>query len=397
MQRRLSPALLGHPPVPRKLSLLVLRLLLAALLAPAAVHAQPAGRRAATLESLTATPLFFHGTDVIVQADVEADGVLAYLVDDNGIRLLALDVTPPPAGTLERTEAVGTFYDVGRLEPNDPRVSNLPFDRLAMSLLGKSWPGVGELPVLVASSTRVMAGGTGPGGATLRMLALDPAAYIGQAVTVSGRFRGRNLYGDLPAAPGRSRWDFVLASVDAAVWVAGREPKGDGFELDVQARIDTGRWLEVTGRVALHEGMVVINAADIALADPPADRQPLAAVRARRGPPPEVIFSAPLADDVDVPPDTTVRIQFSRDMEPDSFENRVTVSYGGPAAPEGAAGAAGDIGFEATYRARNRVLEIRFDAELEQFRTIDVRLLDGIAATDGVALPAWTLSFFVGG
>ena len=398
MQRRRPPALPERLPVRRiQRSLLLCGLLPAALCAPAS-HAQPVGRRAATLESLTSRPLFFHGTDVIVRADVEADGVLAYLVGDGNVRLLALDVTPPPAGTRERTEATGTFYDVGRLEPADPRVANLPFDRLSMSLLGKAWPGVGELPVLVASSARVVAD-DGPGRASLRALALDPAAHLGEAVTVSGRFRGRNLYGDLPASPGQSRWDFVLAAVDAAVWVAGREPKGDGFELDVQARIDTGRWLEVTGRVALHEGMVVIDATGIALADPPADREPLAPVRARQGPPPEVIFSAPLQDDVDVPRDTTVRIQFSRDMDPDSFDARVAVSYGGPAPPgAGAGGGAADaIGFEAAYRPRNRVLEIRFDAELQQFRTLDVRLLDGITATDGMPLAAWTLSFFVGG
>ena len=366
---------------------------------PAAAGAQPAGRRAATLESLTSSLLFFHGTEVVVEAEVEADGVLAYLVDDAGARLLALDVTPPPAGMRERIEATGTFYDVGRLEPDDSRVANLPLDRLTAALLGKPWPGVGELPLLVASSTRVVAGGDGPGGATLRALALDPAAWLDSAVTVSGRFRGRNLYGDLPAAPGQSRWDFVLASVDAAVWVVGQEPKGDGFELDVQARIDTGRWLEVTGRVALHDGMVLLDASRIALADPPADRRPIAPVRPRQGPAPEVIFSAPLQDDVDVPPDTTVRIQFSRDMEPDSFDGRVAVAYGGPdaAGAGAAAGGAGGIGFEALYRPRNRVLEIRFDVELEEFRTIDVQLLDGITATDGAALPAWTLSFFVGG
>ena len=378
---------------------LVVGLLLAALCVPAAAGAQPAGRRAATLESLTSSLLFFHGTEVVVEAEVEADGVLAYLVDDAGARLLALDVTPPPAGMRERIEATGTFYDVGRLEPDDSRVANLPLDRLTTALLGKPWPGVGELPLLVASSTRVVAGGGGPGGATLRALALDPAAWLDSAVTVSGRFRGRNLYGDLPAAPGQSRWDFVLASVDAAVWVVGQEPKGDGFELDVQARIDTGRWLEVTGRVALHDGMVLIDASRIALADPPADRRPIAPVRPRQGPAPEVIFSAPLQDDVDVPPDTTVRIQFSRDMEPDSFDGRVAVAYGGPdaAGAGAAAGGAGGIGFEALYRPRNRVLEIRFDVELEEFRTIDVQLLDGITATDGAALPAWTLSFFVGG
>ena len=357
------------------------------------LHAQPGGRRAVLLEALTASPLFFHGTDVIVQAETEADGVLVYLGDGRGQRLLALDVTPPPAGMRELVEVTGTFYDAGRLEPGDPRVADVPIERISAAVLGKSWPGTGELPLLVASSARPVPGGDRPGGATLRAIALAPDAHIDSAVTVSGRFRGRNLYGDLPGAPGRSRWDFVLASVDAAVWVAGREPKGDGFELDVQARIDTGRWLEVTGRVALHAGMVVIEATGIALADPPDDSPPPRPARARQGPPPEVIFSAPLPDATDAPPDTTVRIQFSRDMDADSFDGRVIAVYGavGGAAP------AGDIGLDAAYRPGNRVLEIRFDAALEPFRSIDVRLLDGITSSDGAPLPAWTLSFFVGG
>src|SRR6202795_2645706 len=45
----------------------------------------------------------------------------------------------------------------------------------------------------------------------------------------------------------RSRYDFVVRSTDAAIWVSGARPKGKGFDLSVDARIDTGRWLEVTG------------------------------------------------------------------------------------------------------------------------------------------------------
>ncbi len=356
-------------------------------------HAQTAGRRAATLASLSGSPIFFHGQEVVVHADAVRDGVLTYLVDGED-RLVALNVPPPPTGTAERLEVSGRFYDVGRLEPDDSRTSGLPFARLSESLLGKPWPGVGELLVLAASDTRGVAGAPA---VTLRTLALDPAAHLDRAVTVTGRFRGRNLYGDLPRPPGRSRWDFVLASVDAAVWVVGKEPKGDGFELDVQARIDTGRWLRVTGRVESHAGMVVIDAGEVALADPPATARRQPRVAARRGPPPEVIFSAPLPDDTDVPRDTTVRIQFSRDMSPASFEGRVAVSYVGRQPQGGADPGAESIAFETAYRARNRVLEIRFDEELELFRTLDVRLLDGITATDGQPLQPWALSFFVGG
>ena len=53
---------------------------------------------------------------------------------------------------------------------------------------------------------------------------------------MTGRFRGVNLFGDLPQAPGRSRYDFVLQSADAALWVTGLQPKGKSFSLDRNAR-----------------------------------------------------------------------------------------------------------------------------------------------------------------
>ena len=226
---------------------------------------------------------------------------------------------------------------------------------------------------------------------------LDPERYLDQGVTVIGRFRGRNLYGDLPEAPDESRWDFVLRSADAAAWVVGREPKGDGFELDVLARMDTGRWLEVTGAVRVQDGMVLVDAGALSLAEPVADRPPPAdTAQTRRLPPPEVIFSAPLPDDVDVAQDTTVRIQFSRDMDPDSFDGQVRIAYTRPGATEPDADAA-DILFELAYRGRNRVLEIRLVQELERFRSVVVELLGGVTANDGTPLPPWTMSFFTGG
>lgn len=355
-------------------------------------YTQHAGRRATTLESISSAPIFFHGEEVVVHAEAASEGVLVYLVSGEE-RLLTLDVPPPPTGMREHLEVIGTLYDVGRLKPDDPRTTHLPFARLANTLLGKPWPGVGELPVIVATSSQVV---TTIPATTLRSVVLSPSAYLEERVTVTGRFRGRNLYGDLPDSPGRSRWDFVLASADAAVWVSGKEPKGDGFDLDIQTRFDTGRWLEVSGDVALYHGMAVIDAATIALADAheepqPAPRQP------RQGPPPEVIFSAPLLDDTGVLSDTTVRIQFSRDMDPDSFIDRVTVAYTDAPGSTVTKPAVEEITFAAAYRARNRVLEIRFDQALEPFRALDVRLLEGITATDGARLDAWTLSFFTGG
>ena len=360
---------------------------------PLVGYAQPGGRRVATLESLSNSPIFFHGEEVIVHATVEDDGVLTYLVDDNN-RLLALDVPPSGSGAHNLLEVIGQFYDVGRLEPEDPRTKDLPFDRLAVSILNKPWPAAGELPVLVATATRIA---QETSAVTLRSLALNPELYLDQLVTVTGRFRGRNLYADLPQAPGESRWDFVLISANAAIWIIGREPQGQGFDLDVQARSDTGRWLEVTGSVRMHAGMVLISADQIALADPPtAPERRVVSQAPRIGLPPEVIFSAPLVDDTDVPSDTTVRIQFSRDMDPDSFQNRIKVSYSDPQRTNQSIPNTGEMRFDIAYRARNRVLEITFQEELTRFQTLRVDLLEGITATDGASLEPWALSFFVG-
>ena len=363
-----------------------------AVLAPGAGAAQ--SRRAATLDAIERHAFFFHGQEVILVSDAIAEQVLTWLVsDDDSSRLLALDVPPPPEGTRERLEVIGTFYDVGRLDESDHRLVGLPIRRLSEELLRKPWPARGELPLLVATSSRPAAG---PSATTLRSIVLDPDRYLDRGVTIIGRFRGRNLYGDLPEAPDESRWDFVLRSADAAAWVVGREPKGDGFELDVLARMDTGRWLEVTGAVRVQDGMVLVDAGALALAEPVPDRSPPAAVEARRLPPPEVIFSAPLPDDVDVPQDTTVRVQFSRDMDPESFNGQVRVAYTRPGGTRIDSDAA-DILFELAYRGRNRVLEIRFDDELERFRSVTVELLDGVQANDGAPLPPWALSFFIGG
>ena len=108
------------------------------------------------------------------------------------------------------------------------------------------WPRPGEELVLSVTAVAEAQLATSP---SVRALALQPWRFEGQKVTVVGQFRGRNLFGDLPSAPGKSRYDFVLRSADAAVWVTDLRPRGRGFDLSVDARVDTGRWLQVSGTV----------------------------------------------------------------------------------------------------------------------------------------------------
>jgi hypothetical protein len=44
----------------------------------------------------------------------------------------------------------------------------------------------------------------------VRAVVLRSEAFDGKPVTLRGRFRAQNLYGDVPAWPRQSQWDFVL-------------------------------------------------------------------------------------------------------------------------------------------------------------------------------------------
>lgn len=363
-------------------------LVLTVVLTAPAGWTQPLARKATTLGALLQYPTFFHGQRVVVQAEVARRDELSWLVQDN-LRLLCVGRCPAP--TTEAVEVDGLFWDAGRLEAGDPRLAPHDLGRIAERLFGKPWPGGGELFVLVADAVGPVSIPQPP---TLRALALQPGRYEGQQVTVTGRFRGRNLYGDLPQAPRRSRGDFVLQSADAAIWVTGLEPRGRDFRLDVDARVDTGRWLEVSGVVHYERGLVRIEATKVALAAPPAEPSAPVVVPVVRGPAPEVIFSTPSPDEVDVPTNVPIRLQFSRDMDVASFKGRVRVAY------EDAAGdplAATPIEVTLQYREGNRVLELRLRQPLEPFRTVRVELRPGIAALDGVAMEQpWTMRFTTG-
>ena len=147
---------------------------------------------------------------------------------------------------------------------------------LSQKVLQREWPAQGELLVIVVSEVKKAEPLAAP---SVRGLALDPLRFDGQSVTVSGRFRGRNLFGDQPAGPGRSKFDFVIQLADSSVWVVGRRPKGQGFDLNVDARVDTGRWLEVQGDVHTSKGLVWIEAMAIRTTTAVSDTAPAETTR----------------------------------------------------------------------------------------------------------------------
>ena len=70
---------------------------------------------------------------------------------------------------------------------------------------------------------------------TLPALLAKMAELEGEVVRVVGRFRGRNLFGDLPPRSQKGPNDWVIKSERAAVWITGHKPGGEGWALDLDS------------------------------------------------------------------------------------------------------------------------------------------------------------------
>jgi hypothetical protein len=103
---------------------------------------------------------------------------------------------------------------------------------------------------------------------SLEQLVSGPEAAAGRTITVSGVFRGANLFEDMPAESGLEPKDWVLQDGAYSIWVTGREPKGSGFRLDPQSRSDCRFRLEVSGRVERRGELVYLRAKQVALIGP---------------------------------------------------------------------------------------------------------------------------------
>jgi hypothetical protein len=365
---------------------------LALLLATAAVVAQPMSRRATTIPAIKAFPAFYNGTSVLLRAEIRQDGQRASLAAGEDVIPAFIRSDVSGSGTLEVRAEV---WDIGRLAPEDSRFAGKDLRSLLGVEPATSWPRPGELVIVNVTSATPAAPLTAP---SLRNVVLAPDRYADQRVTIQGQFRGRNLFGDQPQAPpgGDGRKEFVLRSADATVWVTGKPPKGRGFVFDVNSRLDTRRWLEVSGVVKEERGLVWLVAEELKETSPEAEKAPETIVSAAPIPP-EVLFSAPTNDETDVPLNTKVRVQFSRDINADTLKGHVRIAYSGAQATERGEPQAPGLQARLNYNRGTRVLEIVFSEPLERFRTITIQLGEDIIGTDGQPLKPFTLTFTLGG
>jgi hypothetical protein len=224
---------------------------------------------------------------------------------------------------------------------------------------------------------------------TLESLVMSSGRHDGETVRVVGKFRGKNLYGDLPTRSERSRTDWVIKDDLFAAWVTGKRPKGPGWELDPGLKRDTGKWVEVVGRVETLNTVTYIRALEVRLTTAPkptAEAKAPPALPERPKLPPVVVFSLPLDGDREIPTDSRFTVQFSKDMDAATFKGHVILRYEGPVLP-------GDRSFDGckmTYDEGKRALTIDPGDILRAGRKVDLILLPGIADLDGLTLVSRT-------
>ncbi len=367
-------------------------------IAAAAASAQRAARVATNLGALLGFPDFYHGRQIVIVANVALNGNELRASDDDGAVRLVYKGSAPDG----LDEIRGEFWDLGRMKADDVRLSTYDLRGVFNIDPDAPWPRPGEVMAIVATSVSPAAPPPAP---SIRSIVLHPSRYMDQKVTITGQYSGRNLFGTQPEAPGKSRYDFVLRAADASIWVINMRPKvrdssNKEMELALDSRIDSSRWLEVRGTVQQSRGLLWLDAeaGSLKLAKPPQETMTLdEPIRVPAGPPPEVIFSAPTEDETDVMQNSSVRIQFSRDIDPATIKGHVRVHYLDAQSVERGEPGTPQAEFTTEYHGLNRVLEIKFARPLERFRTVKVELLEGILGTDEQPLKPWTLTFSVGG
>lgn len=365
--------------------------ILSAGIVAGAAGAQTQSRIASTRALLLSNPLFFHSRTVaITDTPRIIDGVWRLPTDANKHLIVIFRGSPT---TDRAVEIRGTFVDVGRFAPEDSRVTAFELKAAMDAVLGPGaqWPARETFFAIVAATTTPSEDITTT--PSIRTLAMFPEKFDGKPISLRGRFRGRNLAGDMPSWPRQTEHDFVLQAADGATWVTGTRPRGKGFDLDTQARRDLGRWLEVTGTATIVNGLPMLRATAVNQSTPQDDAA-AAGDAPPAGPPPAppaISFSVPANDETAIATDTLVRIQFSRDMKSDTFDGRVKVTavVNGVDTPTPA--------MTLAYRPGTLAVELKFAGALPRFATITIDFSEGITTPDGTPLAPAKLTFYTGG
>ena len=186
---------------------------------------------ATSLVTLQRYPTFFHGRTVsLIGSPQEVGGIWRLPLDTTRSLIVLPREGRPPSRPVELR---GVLFDVGQMSPDDSRLSASGVRTVVESLSPDRWPARNTLFALT-SATWLDPPPLAP--PSVRTVVLHPDAFDRKSVTLRGRFRAQNLYGDLPAWPRQSQWDFVLQAADAAIWVTALRPRGRVSSIDIARR-----------------------------------------------------------------------------------------------------------------------------------------------------------------
>ena len=227
-----------------------------AVLTAATVSAQPSPRRATNIAALQGVPAFFHLRPVVVMGKVSlADDGELRVTDEAGVAPHRLQ--GQRAGRVERSarRILGSRPDerrrsaTRRLSTSSGRFASTP---------RAAWPRPGQVTAIVASAIAE---------------AQPPDRHVDSRHSCSIRratsIRRCRSPDSSPVAicwaisrtrRRKSRYDFVVRSADAAIWVTNLRPRGKDFELALDARIDTGRWVQLSGVLQQGRGLQWLDA-----------------------------------------------------------------------------------------------------------------------------------------
>lgn len=233
--------------------------------------------------------------------------------------------------------------------------------------------------------------------ASIAEILADPAAFHLRVVGVTGtvkRLADRVLVSNndgvlrLLPADGIPDGDVEVRGILVDVGRISHDPSLD--QLDIAPAIKSAyraRWPKQGEEIVVVVRSVARQSREIAaIAQPPAPPWPL-----------EVEFNVPIAAEADVRLDARIRLQFSREVDAATLQDRIRLSYSHTDSVERGEPQPPPIEFTFRYDNATRALEIRPRLPLERFRSVKLELLEGIVGTDGSVLKPWTLNFVTGG
>ena len=202
-----------------------------------------------------------------------------FILADAGARILLLAAEDPhdlQTYVGRRVEVTGvvrvlpehqaTVPCMGQMLPEskceDPQLPALPDQQ-------PNWPRSSLTVLRLSDAPQIGPRHATPEGLSLFEIITNPGPYAVKPITVLGSFAGRDLFGDLPKGSQRSPSDWVLKQGQYAVWVTGKPPQGKGWKLNPDYRGDASKWLQVTGRVEVVNGVTYLRATNVVLTSAP--------------------------------------------------------------------------------------------------------------------------------